>query len=176
MNKKSMNDEQKEFNICTSQTEKEYGDQFQEHLLEQYKLYVEMMDRTSARRGQSNSFYISILSVLISLISVLSSNKAIFGIRSQSIVFIVLAFLGLLLSFVWYENIESYRQLSFLKFKVIYEMESFLPMQCYKREWEVDEERSKKYRRLTRIEKNIPIIMGLLYLGLFIYLILDLIK
>ncbi len=31
-----------------------YGEHYQSHLLEQYKLYVEMADRISARRGQIN--------------------------------------------------------------------------------------------------------------------------
>ena len=37
-----------------------YGDKFQDHLIEQYKLYVEMADRVSARRAQTNRFYISL--------------------------------------------------------------------------------------------------------------------
>jgi hypothetical protein len=46
-----------------------YGDKFQDHLMEQYKICVEMADRVSVRRNQANSFYISLLSALIALLS-----------------------------------------------------------------------------------------------------------
>jgi len=46
----------------------EYGEQFKEHLIEQYKLYVEMTDRISDRRERTNRFYISLLSVLLALL------------------------------------------------------------------------------------------------------------
>ena len=37
-----------------------YGEKYKEHLLEQYKLYVEMADRISGRRQTANSFFLSI--------------------------------------------------------------------------------------------------------------------
>ena len=42
-----------------------YGSEFQSHILEQYKLYVEMADRLSARRVQLTTLYTSILSGLL---------------------------------------------------------------------------------------------------------------
>ena len=39
----------------------EYGDKYSDHLLEQYKLYVEMTDRVSQRRERSNQFFITLL-------------------------------------------------------------------------------------------------------------------
>ena len=45
-----------------------YGDNYQAHLLEQYKLYVEMADRISQRREQSNRFYAGLVSAIVALL------------------------------------------------------------------------------------------------------------
>ena len=42
----------------------------QEIILEQYKLYVEMADRVSSRRAETNKFYISILSGILAVLAV----------------------------------------------------------------------------------------------------------
>jgi hypothetical protein len=106
-----------------------YGSEFKVHLLEQYKLYVEMADRVSSRRVQTASFYTSILSALLALLSI-TSNKEIFQ-EPQSFVLLTIAILGLCLCLAWAANINSYRQLNSLKFKVIHDMEAYLPYPCY---------------------------------------------
>ena len=50
----------------------EYGENYQAHLPEQYKLYVEMADRVSQRRDQSNRFYVTLVSALVALLVVLA--------------------------------------------------------------------------------------------------------
>ena len=146
-----------------------YGANFQEHLLEQYKLYVEMADRISARRAQSNRFYISLLSALLALLSILI-NRTLWN-NIQNAIFLAVAILGLALCFLWYVNINSYRQLNSGKFKVIHEMEQHLPFNCYDREWQIlgaGEER-KKYLQLTHVEQFVPFVLAVPYLLLFLY-------
>ena len=156
--------------------QRNYGDRFKEHLLEQYKLYVEMADRISARRGQTNKFYISLLSALLALISITVSRNLLDSF--QIIIFFTIGILGLLLSILWSVNIRSYRQLNSGKFKVIHEMEQYLPFNCYDREWEIlgRGKDARKYFQLTRIEQYIPFILGIPYLILFIYSLYILIK
>ena len=50
-----------------------YGDNYQAHLMDQYRLYVEMADRTSQRRDQSNRFYAGLVSAIIALLVVMGS-------------------------------------------------------------------------------------------------------
>ncbi len=157
-----------------------YGENYQEHLLEQYKLYVEMMDRISARRVQTNSFYISLLSGLLALLS-LVGNKDISNFRNtdfQYIAILVLAILGMILCFVWYINIHSYKHLNSIKFKVINEMEEHMPFSCYDREWKILKTNKKYqgYLTQTQIEKYIPVFLAIPYIGLFIYFLFSLIK
>lgn len=147
----------------------EYGEKFHEHLLEQYKLYVEMADRISNRRGQTNRFYISLLSGLLALLSIVV-GRHIFS-DFQTVVFIIVAILGLALCILWNINIRSHRQLNSGKFKVIHEMEQHLPFPCYDKEWEIlgEGKGGKKYLQLTRVEQYVPFILAIPYLLLLIY-------
>ena len=54
-----------------------YGDKFQEHLLDQYKIYVELADRVTERRHKTNQFYSSLFSISIPLISVGVTERVI---------------------------------------------------------------------------------------------------
>jgi len=155
---------------------KEYGEQFKEHLLEQYKLYVEMADRISDRRERTNRFYISLLSVLLALLSIVISGNILDNF--QVVVFMTIGILGLVLCCLWNINIRSYRQLNSGKFKVIHEMEQLLPYPCYDKEWEIlgKGKEAQKYLQLTRVEQWVPIILALPYLLLFIYSLWILIK
>jgi hypothetical protein len=150
-------------------TKQSYGNEFNAHFLEQYKLYIEMADRVSSRRVQIASLYTSILSALLALLSI-TSNKELFQ-GSQSVVLLAMSVLGLCLCLAWNININSYKQLNRLKFKVIHKMESHLPFPCYSMEWELLSSDSdlQKYFRLTAIEKYIPLILSAPYWCLFIY-------
>lgn len=138
-------------------------------LLEQYKLYVEMADRISSRRAETNKFYISLLTALLAILA-LVVEKNIFS-NIQSFVFIAIAILGLALCFVWIVNIRSYSQLNTGKFKVIHDMEKQLPYPCYDREWEILGRGTdrRKYFQLTRIEQYVPLLLAVPYLLLLVY-------
>ena len=152
-----------------SDSEREYGEAFKQHLLEQYKLYVEMADRVSTRRAQTNRFYISLLSGLLALLSIVGGRNRFSDF--QTIAFMAVAILGLALCVLWNVNIRSYRQLNSGKFKVIHEMEQHLPFPCYDKEWEIlgEGKESKAYLQLTRVEQYVPFVLAVPYLLLLIY-------
>lgn len=152
-----------------SDSEREYGEAFKQHLLEQYKLYVEMADRISTRRVQTNMFYISLLSGLLALLSIVLGRNLFSDF--QTITFMAVAILGLALCALWNVNIRSYRQLNSAKFKVIQEMEQHLPFPCYDKEWEIlgEGKESKAYLQLTRVEQYVPFVLAVPYLLLLIY-------
>jgi hypothetical protein len=138
-------------------------------LLEQYKLYVEMMDRTSARRAETNKFYISLLSALLAFM-VFITNKKVCP-EYLDIIMLAFCFLGVLLNVVWFINILSYKQLNSGKFKIIHKMEQELAYECYKNEWDNLKrgKDTKHYRKLTKVELFIPAILAVPYLSLLIY-------
>jgi hypothetical protein len=148
---------------------KEHGDKFREHLIEQYKTYVEMADRVSSRRTQIGQFYISLLSGLLVLLSLVVGSGS-FG-NMLNIIFVTVAVLGIVLCIIWSINIRSYKQLNKGKFKVIHEIEEQLPFPCYTREWEILEEGKKggKYLQLTRVEQYVPFALSVPFLLLLAY-------
>lgn len=150
--------------------------------LEQYKIYVEMTDRVSARRGQTNAFYTSLLTGLLAAISLIVEKGSSGSAQSHftglhGFLALLVAILGLFLSLVWYLNIRSYKQLNSLKFQVIHEIEAYLPFKAYSREWEILKvDRANKYLRQTNVEQYIPFAIGGLYFSLFIYVVVNMIK
>jgi len=139
--------------------EQEYGVDFKEHFLEQYKLYVEMADNVSSRRDRTNHFYIAVISGLLAVISF--AFKC--GLCNSKIFLSLLSSIGILFCVVWFINIKAYSQLNSGKFKVIHEMEKNLPFPCYDREWVIlgRGKEFKKYLPLTHIEQLIPFLFAI---------------
>ncbi len=139
-----------------------------EILLEQYKLYVQLADNVSARRSQSNSFYISIITGLLAILSIALDK---FSSISQYVALLAVGILGILLCIVWNINITSYKHLNSGKFKVIHDMEKMLPYACFDKEWELlgrGKERSS-YFSLTRVERLIPFLLMVPFVILIVY-------
>lgn len=127
-------------------------------LLEQYKLYVEMMDKVSERRGNANSFFITLHTVVLGII----------GINGFSVekYWWLIVILGLILSYVWGYLLQSYKLLNTGKFEVIHEIEKELPMNMYAYEWEILDygKNRAKYWPISHLELIIPIVFAIVYI------------
>lgn len=137
--------------------EKEYGQQYRDHLLEQYRLYVEMADKVSERRQAANTFFLSVNALLLSGLGVILSLTTD---SSQSALFLTVfpSAAGILVSLAWMRIISSYRQLNSAKFQIIHQIERKLPLSLFKSEWEImgRGEDPSKYVPLTTIETKVP--------------------
>jgi hypothetical protein len=151
-----------------SKNEKDYGNDYKEHLFEQYKLYVESIEKTSDRRQHANSYFITINTALISLIG-LSFQIKVF--ENLSFVKSILALVGIIVCIVFWYLIRSYKQLNTGKFDVVHKIEEHLPLALYKYEWEVlgKGEDNKKYYPFSHIELIIPWVFGIIYALLGLY-------
>lgn len=138
-------------------------------LTEQYKLYVEMADRVSARRADANRFYVSFLTGLLALLSILVKIGSLASI--QNFMIKIGSIGGIALCIIWFLNIRSYRQLNSGKFEVIHRMEEKLPFSCYKCEWDVLKNGNdvNSYFSLSKIEQLLPLLIALLFLILLLY-------
>ena len=156
-------------------TQEEYGEDFGKHIIEQYKLFVELMDRVTQRRLNTNTFFLTANTALIAALSGLSTSHLI---SSQNFLLIDLltAFAGILLCVEWWGVIISYTQLNNGKFTIIHQIETRLPLSMFKAEWKAlgNGGKNELYKPITRIEKLIPAVFIFLYLALPIssYLIL----
>ena len=151
-----------------SKKENEYGSDYKTHLFEQYKLYVESVEKTSDRRQQANNYFITINTALVSLIG-LSFQIKFFD--DAAWMKAVLALVGLIICVVFWYLIRSYKQLNTGKFAVIHQIEKNLPLALYKHEWEIlGEGKSKKiYYPFSHVELLIPWVFGIIYVFLGIY-------
>ena len=151
-----------------SKNEKDYGNDYKEHLFEQYQLYVESIEKTSDRRQHANNYFITINTALISLIG-LSFQIKVF----ENLAFIksILALVGIIVCIVFWYLIRSYKQLNTGKFDVVHKIEEHLPLALYKYEWEVlgKGEDNKKYYPFSHIELIIPWVFGIIYALLVLY-------
>jgi len=147
----------------------EYDDKgkCKDHVLEQYKLYVEMADRISARRSTANTFFLTLNTLVIGALSVCAEKFSRLSI-------IVLCIAAVVLCYVWRRLINSYRQLNTAKYTVIGEFEKRLPASPYwSAEWNAlgEGKDPKRYKQLTTVEKWVPIVFVCLYLLLCIAII-----
>ncbi|MEU7399619.1 RipA family octameric membrane protein, partial [Streptomyces albogriseolus] len=89
--------------------------QNQSIILEQYKIYVEMADRVSARRGLANTFFLTLNTAAASIGGWF--NTSLQGRTRTTLV--LLLFVLLIQTAGWFAILRSYRQLSSAKFRVI---------------------------------------------------------
>lgn len=133
-----------------------YEKQYADHVLEIYKLYVEMADRISSRRQTANSFFLTINSAIVALVGYV--NLASSQDSAAFLFYALVAIAGMILSYLWYRLVLSYKQLNSGKFKVIHAIESMLPLRPYDAEW-IALGKGKNpdlYKPFTHIETLVP--------------------
>jgi hypothetical protein len=124
-------------------------------LMEQYKLYLGMLDRISERRQLANSFFLSINTGVCALIGYMFSKDAAVELKGF---FWMTPLAGILLSCFWYRLIKSYRDLNSAKFEVIHLIEERLPLSPYHTEWVAlgEGKDSRRYTPFTHLEIWVP--------------------
>jgi len=152
----------------------DYGDNYNQHLLEEYKLYVNMMDKTSERRSSANTFFLTINSAIIGLMGLLlkiSGGTILFNV----IWYVISAVFGILLCLRWEEVIKSYSDLNTGRFVIIHMLEEKLPAKLYKAEWDYlnPKEAASRYTPMTLTEKRVPQLFKILYILLIAVVIIS---
>jgi hypothetical protein len=147
----------------------EYGEKYSDHVMEQYKLYVEMADRISARRQTANSFFLSINTALLAFVGLFASTVQAPDLPLSWTLAVAAA--GVVLCYSWYRLVRSYSDLNGSKFRVVHAMEQLLPLAPYDAEWESvgRGEDPRRYLPFTHLEIRIPWIFMALYLVLALY-------
>ncbi len=138
------------------------NEKWHSHLLDQYKLYVEMADRVSQRRTNANTYFLSVNSAILAFVGYLTTNK------SPEYMWL-LAIAGCMLTLFWYNIVHSYRKLNTAKWQVVQDIEKRLPISPYDAEWDAVERgiNPKLYRPVSHIEAWVPGVFLLLHLIVF---------
>lgn len=160
-------------------------------ILEQYKLYMEMLDRNTKRRLETNTLFISINVFIVTITSLFNKgNPLVLGL---------VCFAGILFSLVWYFLLVNYNVINAAKWDVLYNMEKLLPYDPFHKEWDSPDgvtykpqnpesllsfckgffndlvslccdkgKNAKNYHSISELERNLPRIFTALYVVLFI--------
>jgi hypothetical protein len=140
-----------------------YGPAFQGHLLQQYKLYVESAEKVSEKRISSGNSLLTVCSALLTAFGIASSLHIAKG------TLVVIPVAGLLVCVAWFSLVTSYKNLNTAKFKVIHELEEYLPAALFRYEWHAcDQGKGKAYTPITHLERVIPLIFAGVFLALAI--------
>ena len=153
-----------------SVAEEDYGDSHKSNSMEIYKLFVEMADRISTRRQSANSFFLSVNTAIIAVVSYLALGNE--GKQAGQFHWLVSA-AGMAICYMWYRLIRSYKDLNTAKFKVVHAMEKGLPLAPYDAEWEAvgSGKRPHLYLPFTRVEMRVPWVFFVLHAVVFIRVI-----
>ena len=155
--------------------------------LEQYKLYMEMLDRSTKRRMETNTLFISINALIITITSLFN--------KGDVWVWFLVCLTGYLFSCVWYILLCNYKIVNNVKWDVLYEMEKHLPSNPFETEWNKMkpdnwQEKSnpgfieriskigelltaffhddQEYKFISILERHLPVVFALIYIALFI--------
>lgn len=127
-------------------------DAYDDAILEQWKVCVEMANANSEKRSNSNNIFITINTALVAVIT--------FSLNYKNI---ILSLIGIVISVLWIRTLNSYAKLSKVKYDIINELESKLPTTPFTDEWyRLTKERN--YIGLTKTEKVLPCIYTLIYI------------
>ncbi len=131
--------------------------------LEQYKLYIHILDKTSTRRQKSNEFFLGINAAIIGILGYIETKSTF----HSPVLFIFIPLVGIGICYSWYKIISSYKQLNRTKFRVIHAIEQHLPLALFETEWEMLGRGKNRtiYNPLSQIERNIPIMFVLIYIA-----------
>lgn len=146
-------------------SEENYGanEQYQTHIFEQYKIFLETAQQTSARRNMANTFFLTLNTLIVGASGLLYEK----GPQLTNKWFILFPLIAvLLLCYVWWKLITSYRQLNVAKFKVIEEYEKKLPSCPFvAAEWKAlgEGKNPELFTPLTNYENWVPRIFACLY-------------
>ena len=144
-----------------------YGESFQTHLLEQYKLYVQSAESVSTRRVATSRYLLTLSAAIVALYGLQSAGLG------ESYLTLLIPCIGIPVCILWYLIIKSHADLNRIKYRIIHQLEQQLPSAMYKYEWTLAEEgRGKTYRAVTQLERWIPILLAALHVVLTVMILL----
>lgn len=135
---------------------------YQTAVLEQWKMLVETSERVSTRRSLTNTFFLAINSVAVTILGIFWQSATV----GLSVWWILLPLtILLLMCFSWFLLVTSYRRLNKAKFAIIHSLEKLLPAKVFIEEWEIVQRRGKtRYVSFTAVELMVPIFFSVTYI------------
>lgn len=147
------------------------GGEYPQYLFEQYKLYVETIDRMSSRRLLAHAFFISLNLIAIATFSTSFKEQGLM----PSLIALTPLMVVSLLCVVWWKIADTYRRINFGRVKAIRELEKLLPVVPYEAEWSAKwkDKPSRLYSSLIGLEHWVPFCFLSFYVAIATTILLD---
>ncbi len=160
-------------------TPTEYGPEYREHVLKQYRLAVERADAVSDRRATMNEYYLVLTSVILSVAGIGVGGAFVGSPVIPPRLAPWVSLVGVIVTASWLAAIYASNQLNRAKFHVINRLEERLPVAVFTVEWNfrttgsemAQAARGRVYTSSTVVESIVPAALLLLFIGLTLYLI-----
>jgi hypothetical protein len=146
-------------------TERFSNDVYNRLLIEQYKIYSELCDRTQIRRMVTNIFFLVFHAGVLGILG-LSLSRQPFVPNTFLLLFPLLAVL--VLCYAWTRVIKHFRRLCRVREKVLQVMEERLPSTTFAAEQQALMH-PKSSSPLRKMERYLPFVFSLLYIFSFCY-------
>ncbi|MDO8572160.1 MAG: hypothetical protein Q7S11_00120 [bacterium] len=155
-------------NLFPNSREK-YGERYQDHVMEQYRLYIESINYVSDLKHRANSYLLTINTVLLTAAGLSLTKEEFFN---PAVWHTVVPAAGLLLSFAWWYTTHVYKQINRVKFRILHCIEAHMPFAPYTTEWKIVEDTHSSPRKYPseKIEPLVPWIFATLYLLIFFFI------
>ena len=169
------------------ETEQEVAEGKKGQLLEIYKLHSQLASNISNRRTTIHRFYQIILSGLLLIFFTFLQREDLISVEVPAEVpaeeskdestskrsigpSMLLGYIGMLLSWMWFISINSYLQEGTRKYEVLKKLEAKLEYQFFTQEWELLGEKRKHlpYNRLFWSEICVPVVFFAFFVALFV--------
>ena len=141
---------------------------YSSHILEQYKIYTDRLNRDLDRAQTTNRFFFTINIAILSGLLLSARKDAGMAITATSALSVPAIFFCVL----WWRVLLSARQMATAQHETVEEIENYLPMRPYTTEWLEKLEGGKKYIRIGTMRIAIPWIFILIYILFAGYLLL----
>lgn len=149
----------------------EYGDKYNEHLLEQYKTFIISAEKIDEQRLKTNQFFLAINTTLVTLFGFIVSTVSSIEISLLLIPFCVA---GIATCYLWRRIIMAKGKINNRKYQIIIQIEKHLPATLYGEELNLlgVKKDSNLYRPFTKTERRVPKIFIAIYISMAAFYIL----
>ena len=132
-----------------------------EVLFGQYKLAVEMADRISGRRQAANAFFAPIVAAL----TVTNGSDLV----TEGPWSYLVSTVSVLICVLWWQLLLTYRRLNSAKFRVIHELEEYLPASLFSvEEVYYTAPEGPRHIALSKIESAIPLLLAVAHVAIIV--------
>ena len=150
-------------NKLESNLKSDYSNEvYHSSVMEQYKLYAEILDEHHSRFMNTIKFFISIQFIFLSGFLIIIKKEVEMGTFG----IIMLMVSGLFICAIWLMISKSHYKLTTAKHETLEEMEAYLPLKPFSYEWHEKLKSGNNYINMRTVLYALPLAMSVIYVSL----------